>query len=276
MAQGRGVQLEWAIVFNSLVRAGVPYTQIQERSKKHPNLKEYTGDVNKQADQCVDLVEKHDSSLLAHAYHSDELNIAGDPEPKTDVVFKKSGRNTIRCSVKMKGPIQLSSAEGPSTAKAMAATAAQCPGTRGKNLEALIEKISSTPTKLLTEKNLSKAKQRKPNIVKDLVDAKGKIKDDKNYTNWVSRNKPTLIRELFDYLESDPDFLYCLIEETLTGKNYFGANADATSNYMLSPTKFGKIDKTYINQMVKKTKIDIRAKSRDGISSVAFRFDVRA
>jgi len=276
MAQGRGVQLEWAIVFNSLVRAGVPYTQIQERSKKHPNLKEYTGDVNKQADQCVDLVEKHDSSLLAHAYHSDELNIAGDPEPKTDVVFKKSGRNIIRCSVKMKGPIQLSSAEGPSTAKAMAATAAQCPGTRGKNLEALIEKISSTPTKLLTEKNLSKATQRKPNIVKDLVDAKGKIKDDKNYTNWVSRNKPTLIRELFDYLESDPDFLYCLIEETLTGKNYFGANADATSNYMLSPTKFGKIDKTYINQMVKKTKIDIRAKSRDGISSVAFRFDVRA
>ena len=276
MAQGRGVQLEWAIVFNSLVRAGVPYTQIQERSKKHPNLKEYTGDVNKQADQCVDLVEKHDSSLLAHAYHSDELNIAGDPEPKTDVVFQKSGRNTIRCSVKMKGPIQLSSAEGPSTAKAMAATAAQCPGTRGKNLEALIEKISSTPTKLLTEKNLSKATQRKPNIVKDLVDAKGKIKDDKNYTNWVSRNKPTLIRELFDYLESDPDFLYCLIEETLTGKNYFGANADATSNYMLSPTKFGKIDRTYINQMVKKTKIDIRAKSRDGISSVAFRFDVRA
>ena len=276
MAQGRGVQLEWAIVFNSLVRAGVPYTQIQERSKKHPNLKEYTGDVNKQADQCVDLVEKHDSSLLAHAYHSDELNIAGDPEPKTDVVFQKSGRNTVRCSVKMKGPIQLSSAEGPSTAKAMAATAAQCPGTRGKNLEALIEKISSTPTKLLTEKNLSKARQRKPNIVKDLVDAKGKIKDDKNYTNWVSRNKPTLIRELFDYLESDPDFLYCLIEETLTGKNYFGANADATSNYMLSPTKFGKIDRTYINQMVKKTKIDIRAKSRDGISSVAFRFDVRA
>ena len=276
MAQGRGVQLEWAIVFNSLVRAGVPYTEIEKRSKVHSNLKEYTGDVNKQANQCVDLVERTDASLLAHAYHSDELNIAGDPEPKTDVVFQKNGRNAIRCSVKMKGPIQLSSAEGPSTARAMAATAAQCPGQRGKNLEALIKKISSTPTKLLTEKNLSKARERKPNIVKDLVDAKGKIKDDKNYTSWVSQNKPTLIKELFDYLESDPDFLYCLIEETLTGKNYFGANADATSNYMLSPTKFGKIDKTYINQMVKKTKIDIRAKSRDGISSVAFRFDVRA
>lgn len=276
MAQGRGVQLEWAIVFESLVRAGVPYTEIEKRSKKHPNLKAYSGPVGAQARQCVDLVERSDPSLLEHAYHSDELNIAGDPEPKTDVVFKKNGRNLIRCSVKMKGAIQLSSAEGPSTAKAMAATAAQCPGQRGKNLESLINKIASTPTKLLTEKNLPKARERKPNIVKDLVDSRGKIKDDKNYTNWVSQNKPTLIKELFDYLESDPHFLYCLIEETLTGKNYFGEDADATSNYMLSPSKFGKIDDAYIKQMVKKTKIDIRAKSRDGISSVAFRFDVRA
>ena len=118
--------------------------------------------------------------------------------------------------------------------------------------------------------------QRKPNIVRDLVDTRGKIRDDKNYTKWISENKPTLIKELFEYLESDPQFLYCLIEEALTGKNYFGPNADATANYMLSPNKFGVIDSSYINQMVKKTKIDIRAKSRDGISSVAFRFDVRA
>lgn len=276
MAQGRGVQLEWAIVFESLSRAGVPFEKIQERTKKHGNLKAYSGDVGKQAKDCVDLVERSDPSLLAHAYHSDELNIAGDPEPKTDVVFQKNGKNTVRCSVKMKGPIQLSSAEGPSTAKAMAATAAQCPGQRGKNLEALINKIAKTPTKLLTEKNLSKASERKPNIVKGLVDSRGKIKEDKNYTTWVAQNKPKLIKELFDYLETDPHFLYCLIEETLTGKNYFGPNNDATSNYMLSPSKFGKIDNSYIKQMVKKTKIDIRAKSRDGISSVAFRFDVRA
>jgi len=276
MAQGRGVQLEWAIVYESLTRAGVPFTEIQKRMVKHSNLKVYTGIIGTQAKQCVDLVERSDPSLLAYAYHSDELNIAGDPEPKTDVVFKKNGRNSVRCSVKMKGPIQLSSAEGPSTAKAMEETAAQCPGQRGKNLSFLIKKISETPTKLLTERNLAKARERKPNIVKDLVDARGKIKDDKNYTKWISDNKPTLIKELFDYLESDPDFLYCLIEETLTGKNYFGANADATANYMLSPSKFGKIDDAYIKQMVRKTKIDIRAKSRDGISSVAFRFDVRS
>jgi hypothetical protein len=276
MAQGRGVQLEWAIVYESLVRGGVPFTEIQKRMQKHSNLKSYTGDVGAQAKKCVDLVEASDASLLAHAYHSDELNIAGDPEPKTDVVFQKNGANAVRCSVKMKGPIQLSSAEGPSTAKAMAATAAQCPGQRGKKLSKLIEQIAATPTKLLTEKNLPKARERKPNIVKDLVDSSGNIKQDKNYKVWLANNKPKLINDLFEYLESDPHFLYCLIEETLTGKNYFGVNADATSNYMLSPTKFGKIDKAYINQMVKKTKIDIRAKSRDGISSVAFRFDVRA
>ena len=276
MAQGRGVQLEWAIVYESLTRAGVPFTEIQQRMQKYPNLKSYGGVIGTQAKQCVDLVEKNNPSLLAYAYHSDELNIAGDPEPKTDVVFQENGRNSIRCSVKMKGPIQLSSAEGPSTAKAMAETAAQCPGMRGKNLSSLIDKIAKTPTKLLTERNLPKARERKPNIVKDLVDSKGKIKDDKNYTKWISENKPTLIKELFDYLESDPDFLYCLIEETLTGKNYFGKDSDATANYMLSPNKFGKIDDAYVRQMVKKTKIDIRAKSRDGISSVAFRFDVRA
>ena len=276
MAQGRGVQLEWAIVYESLVRAGVPYSEIQKRSDKYPNLKSYGGIIGTQAKQCVDLVQKASPGLLAYAYHSDELNIAGDPEPKTDVVFKVNGRNAVRCSVKMKGAIQLSSAEGPSTAKAMAETAVQCPGERGKNLSLLIKKIASTPTKLLTEKNLSKARERKPNIVRDLVDTRGKIKDDKNYTKWISENKPTLIKELFEYLESDPQFLYCLIEEALTGKNYFGPNADATANYMLSPNKFGVIDSSYINQMVKKTKIDIRAKSRDGISSVAFRFDVRA
>lgn len=276
MAQGRGVQLEWAIVYESLTRGGVPFSEIEKRMAKHSNLKTYGGIIGMQAKQCVDLVERKDSSLLTHAYHSDELNIAGDPEPKTDVVFQKNGKNVIRCSVKMKGPIQLSSAEGPSTAKAMAETAAQCPGQRGKNLSSLIEKISKTPTKLLTERNLPKARERKPNIVKDLLDSRGKIKEDKNYTKWISENKPTLIKELFDYLESDPDFLYCLIEETLTGKNYFGPNADATANYMLSPTKFGEIDDSYIKQMVRKTKIDIRAKSRDGISSVAFRFDVRS
>ncbi|AMO42966.1 hypothetical protein BJD43_gp064 [Cyanophage S-RIM50] len=275
MAQGRGVQLEWAIVFESLMRAGTPIAEIQARAAKHSNLKEYTGTVGAQAKQCVDLVQKKDASLLAGAFHSDELGIEGDPEPKTDVVFQKNGKNTVRCSVKMKGPIQLSSAEGPSTARAMAATAAMCPGRRGQNLAKLIEDISKTPTKLLTERNLAKATERKPNQVKELVDASGRIKDDKNYKIWLANNKPKLIKDLFDYLEEDPAFLYCLIEETLTGKNYFKNNTNAVSNYMLSPSFFGQIDDAYIKKMVKKTKIDIRAKSRDGISSVAFRFDVR-
>ena len=275
MAQGRGVQLEWAIVYESLVRAGLPYSEIDKRAKKHSNLRAYDGAVGAQAKACVDLVQKSNPNLLAQAYHSDELGIEGDPEPKTDVVFG-TGSSNVRCSVKMKGPIQLSSAEGPSTARAMAATAAMCPGQRGAGLSKLITDIAATPTKLLTEKNLAKASQRKPNIVKDLVDNTGKIRQDKNYKVWLERNKPTLINDLFAYLESDPAFLYCLIEETLTGKNYFKTNKQAIATHMLSPSVFGPIDDAYIRKMVGKTKIDIRAKSRDGISSVAFRFDVRA
>ena len=45
---------------------------------------------------------------------------------------------------------------------------------------------------------------------------------------------------------------------------------------MLSPTTFVEMDAKYAAAMVKKTKIDIRAKSRDGISSISFRFDVKA
>lgn len=276
MAQGRGVQLEWAIVYESLVRAGVPYSEIDARAKKHSNLKAYDGAVGAQAKACVDKVEASNPRLLSNAYHSDELGIEGDPEPKTDVVFKVGNQNAVRCSVKMKGPIQLSSAEGPSTARAMAATAAMCPGQRGAGLAKLITDIAATPTKLLTEKNLAKASERKPNIVKDLVDHTGAIRQDKNYKVWLARNKPQLINDLFAYLESDPAFLYCLIEETLTGKNYFKNNKDAVATHMLSPSVFGPIDDAYIRKMVGKTKIDIRAKSRDGISSVAFRFDVRA
>ena len=38
MATGRGVQLEWAIVYESLSRADVEYSTLQERMNKYPIL----------------------------------------------------------------------------------------------------------------------------------------------------------------------------------------------------------------------------------------------
>ena len=275
MATGRGVQLEWAIVYESLSRADVEYSTLQERMNKYPNLKPYDGDIGRQARDAVDLVQRKNANLLSTAKHSDELGIKGDPDPKTDIVF--TDRITkYNCSVKMRGPVQLSSAEGPSTAKALEQTAKYCPGERGKKLALIINRIAAAPTKLLTERNLPKATERRPNIVADLVDSRGQIKKDKNFDIWIANHKPKLIKDLYEYLKKDPVFLQCLIGEPLTGGNYFKNNKQAIATHMLSPTTFVEMDAKYAAAMVKKTKIDIRAKSRDGISSISFRFDVKA
>ena len=79
MAQGRGVQLEWAIVYESLVRAGVPYSEIDTRAKKHTNLKAYDGTVGAQAKACVDKVEASNPRLLSKAYHSCLLYTSPSP-----------------------------------------------------------------------------------------------------------------------------------------------------------------------------------------------------
>lgn len=268
----KGVKLEWNIVYLCLMETkGI--SEIQKRAKEHKNLKDWGGDVSAAAVKAVKLIPK---DLKENAWHSDELGIKGKPEPKTDIVFKSGNSNAYRVSVKMKGAVQLSSAEGPSTGEGLARAASNCPGTRGRNLTTLIEQIQSTPTKLVSQKNLPKALARKPNIVKELLDETGAIKPDKNYQKWIAMRKPQLVDDLCRYLEEDPDFKYCVIEEALTGKGIFSDNQDAVANYMLNPDQWTEMDSTYITKVMKKTKIAIRGKSRDGISSIAFRFDYKA
>ena len=105
-----------------------------------------------------------------------------------------------------------------------------------------------------------------PNLIQSFI----------NFDIWIANHKPKLIKDLYEYLKKDPVFLQCLIGETLTGGNYFKNNKQAIATHMLSPTTFVEMDAKYAAAMVKKTKIDIRAKSRDGISSISFRFDVKA
>ncbi len=268
----KGVQLEWNIVYLCLMETK-GLAEIQKRAKDNSNLKDWGGEVAAAAVKAVKLIPE---GLKENAWHSDELGIKGKPEPKTDIVFKSGNSNAYRVSVKMKGAVQLASAEGPSTGEGLARAASGCPGQRGKDLTTLIEQIKSTPTKLVSEKNLPKALARKPNIVKELLDDKGAIKPDKNYQKWIAMRKPQLVKDLCLYLEDDPDFKYCVIEEALTGKGIFSNNQDAVANYMLHPGLWSEIDSTYISKVVKKTKISIRGKSRDGISSIAFRFDYKA
>jgi len=68
-----------------------------------------------------------------------------------------------------------------------------------------------------------------------------------------------------------------LIREVLTGELAFkSADKRAIANWILTPDHYIKIDRAYVQKQMAKTRIDVRAKSRSGISSLAVRFDSKA
>ena len=79
---------------------------------------------------------------------------------------------------------------------------------------------------------------------------------------------------MVSYLDASPDFKYRLIEEALTGKRAFGADDLATADYIMTPSYYGPLNRAYVMKTMQVTKIQVRAKSRSGITSAAFRFDV--
>lgn len=272
MAIGGGVELEWSIVYHSLLASGMTPAELK---KRHAKLQPYSADIAKQAKDAVGKVMKFDKKLLKYAYHSDELNIVGNPEPKTDIVFKVPGK-TYACSVKMRGPIQLASAEGKNTALMFEriVDTMTISGTEKANLKKIIADVKKVPTRLLSESNIDRIKKEKPQIAKEFIKGRS-ILQDKSYEYWVENNKTKLLGSILKFLEKNDDFYFNLIDEALTGKRVFGKNNLATANWMITPDYFKPIDKNYVKFIIPKVKIDVRAKSRGGITSLAFRFDVR-
>lgn len=272
MGLGGGVELEWSIVYHSLLAAGKTPAELKKRNSK---LLPYSPDIAKQAQDAVKQVIKHNKNILKYAHHSDELNIVGNPEPKTDIVYKMPGK-TYAVSVKMRGPIQLTSAEGKNTAIMFEriVDTMNLSETAKKNVKKIITDVKKVPTRLLSESNVARIKKEKPQLAKEFIKGKSIIQD-KSYEYWVEHNKSKLLGSILRFLDENEDFKFNLIEEALTGKRVFGKNNLATANWMITPDYFRPVDKAYVKYMIPKVKIDVRAKSRGGISSLAFRFDVR-
>lgn len=266
---GQGVQLEWAIVYFSLVESGMRPDVVK---KRHPKLRPYAGIIENQAKQAVALVKKVMPDILKTAQHSDEVRppIVGNPEPKTDVVYKG-----VRASVKMLGPIQLASGEGVSTSKMFCRVMEEVDVKNSKSLMGLIHDIETLPTKMVSVQNIDRLKKEKPELLKSFLDAKGKVKHDKDYQYWLAHNKAPLLAHILDFLDKNPEFHKALVREALTGELVFGEKNPATATHILTPKTFNKIDDRYVSHMLAKTHIDIRAKARGGVTSIAFRFDVR-
>jgi hypothetical protein len=277
MALGTGVELEWAIVYYSLVNGGVSPSELKERNRKAQGKIQPYASVKEQAIRAVKLVESEiGKSNLKYCYHSDEYKggISGIPEPKTDVVYDTKIK-LYKCSVKMDGPVQLASGQGKSTAKVFQLVAENVgSGTVPKNLKTLIADLEGLPTRLASVSNIQRIKQ-DARLAKEFIKGKN-ITKDKLYEGWLENNKPALMKSLMNYVTKDKDFAFALIKEAMTGDLLFKDNKLAAANYILTPNEFVPITDQYVRSKLPKVKLDIRAKSRSGVTSIAFRIDLKA
>jgi len=268
MAKSEGVDLEWAIV---------------EMARGGPMTRRYSKKVLYQANKCVGHLIKGIGNKEFDIYHSDDKKIpghsggiSGNPEPKTDIVVITKSKKKYYISVKMAGGIQLASGEGKSTAKLfLAASENIVDASKKKKIKELAESLEGMPTRLLSESNLKRILQSDKKKLIDEFTSNNKIKSSKSYTHWAEKEKPKLMGAIAKLATEDNSFFEALIFESMTGNQTLKGFSGAAANSVLSPSGFYMLDKTYINKIKNKVKIDIRAKSRSGITSIAFRIEIR-
>jgi len=269
MAASEGVDLEWAIVEMARTKLG----------KQKKLTKTYSPKIKTQAEKCIQhIFEKFKKGF--EIYHSDE-NVPGigsiyaKPEPKTDIVIIQ-GSKKFFVSVKMEGAIQLASGQGSSTAELFEAAAESLKNpTQKKVISSIIKSLKTMPTRLLSESNFDRIMQEgNEKVISEFI-KKGKIIQDKSYEYWLENNKPQLMADLLKFVKKNDDFFDALVREALTGEATLKKFKGAPANSIISPSGFYMIDSKYIEKIRSKVKMDLRAKSRGGISSVAFRIETK-
>lgn len=270
MGASEGVDLEWAIV---------ELSRIKNRKAKQAT-RQYSKNIKQQAEKCIEHIEK----ALGKKYdifHSDEKipgvgSIFAKPEPKTDIVVFAEGKKYF-ISVKMAGGIQLASGQGKSTAELFMSVADSLKNeTQRKVLKSIVKELETMPTRLLSENNKNRIiKEGNKNVIDEFI-KKGKIIQDKSYEYWLEKHKEHLLDELLTFIAKNQQFYDALIKEALTGKKTLKQFKGASANAILSPSGFFIINESYVNKIKMKVKVDIRAKSRGGITSIAFRIETKS
>lgn len=265
MAASEGVDLEWAIV---------------EFARGDKPSRKYSTKIKGQAEKCVRHIKNRFKNF--QIYHSDEAipgvttkGIFANPEPKTDIVIISGGKKYF-VSVKMEGGIQLASGQGKSTAELFRAAADTISNTAKKKvLNRLIDSMEDLPTRLLSQSNMKRILQEGNKKVIEEFMSNGKIRKEKNYEDWLENKKPELMASLIDFVEKNPEFYEAIVREALTGEKTLKQYKGAVANSVISPAGFHVIDSAYVKKVKSKIKMDIRAKSRSGITSIAFRIETR-
>jgi len=269
MAASEGVDLEWAIVEYSRIKL----------NKQNAVTKTYSAKIKQQAEKCVAHIFKEVGKTF-DIYHSDEDvpgigSIYAKPEPKTDIcIFAGSKKYFV--SVKMEGGIQLASGQGASTAELFesAADALTNPNQK-KVLSSIVKELKTMPTRLLSMGNYDRIiSEGNEKIINEFI-KKGKIIQDKSYEYWLENNKPHLLGSLLKFVKVNDAYYDAIIYEALTGQKTLSQFKGAVANSIISPSGFYEINDAYVKKLKPKIKMDLRAKSRGGISSIAFRIETK-
>ena len=269
MAASEGVDLEWAIV---------EYCRIKNNKQNH-KTRNYSSKINIQANKCVEHVFKKFGNNF-DIYHSDENvpgigSISAKPEPKTDIcIFSKNKKYFV--SVKMSGGIQLASGQGESTADLFESSEEHLKSSNARKvLISIVNEVRTMPTRLLSGKNFNRIiEEGNSKIINEFI-KEGKIIDDKKYEYWLQNNKPNLLSSLLSFVDDNQEYFESMLYEAMTGEKTLSSYKGAVANSILSPSGFYDIDESYIKKIKQKVKIDLRAKSRGGISSIAFRIETK-
>jgi hypothetical protein len=176
----------------------------------------------------------------------------------------------------MEGGIQLASGQGASTAELFEAAAGNLKNARGAAvLKSIIKSLKTMPTRLLSESNFQRIMDEgNEKVISEFI-KKGKIIQDKSYEYWLENNKPQLMAALLKFVKDNDDFFDAIIFEAMTGEKTLKQFKGAVANSIISPSGFHMIDSKYVQKIKPKIKMDLRAKSRGGISSVAFRIETK-
>ena len=176
----------------------------------------------------------------------------------------------------MAGGIQLASGQGASTAELFESAAEHIKNpTTKKILKSIIKEVRDMPTRLLASSNYNRLiSEGNEKLVNEFI-KNGKILQDKSYDFWLKNNKPELLSSLLAFVENNSEYYEAIIKEALTGEKTLSTFKGAVANSIISPAGFYVINDAYVAKIKPKIKIDIRAKSRGGITAIAFRIETR-
>jgi nicotinic acid mononucleotide adenylyltransferase len=288
--QGRGVKYEWALCLAGQLAAGHSIEDIKSRHENEGGLLGADRDTFALAVATLEHIPEDERGYIVH---SDELDITGDPEPKTDIcIMNPDGTVKRKLSVKLDGDVQLASGQGKFSAKAIELAAQKTleldPSFDTKAAKVLVEEVKKMPTRLMSASNAEKfmsINADKPEKLKefftDITDPTS-IRPELNSDIYKENIKPKLLAVAAEVLDGSETFKQVLTHEAMTGYYSFteSDNPMAIADGMISPMGMDIIDvgnplqDQVTAKYADKAKMDFRAKSRSKVGSYTQRTGV--